>query len=172
MQKSINSQIAEARMSENPPHGPEGPPAPQPSKALGGLGTAIAVGLIILWLIGIVILWLRIDDDAHWAKMLVIFNSIEAVAFAAVGALLGVQVKRVEVAENAEKKAKADVVQEKNISSIGEDLAHNVLGERNHIFLNDETTAFHLNKMKTGTTRSVELAEQLLNARRAANRNV
>ncbi|MBR0939404.1 hypothetical protein [Bradyrhizobium jicamae] len=141
------------------------------SKSLGGTGTTVAIVLILIWLVGLGVLWFHLDDEAHWAKLLLIFNSVETGAFAAIGAILGVQVKRAENAEHAANKAKADMVQEKKISEIGSDLANSVLSEKDHIFQdkNDGGIAFHVNKAKTGDTRSIQLAQQLIDARRAAN---
>ena len=143
------------------------------SKVLGILGTAVALVLIVLWIIWIVVLWRHIDDDAHWANMLIIFHSIEAAAFAAVSALLGVQVKRAEGAEHAEKKAKTDLMREKKITDIGEDLSNKVLSEKGHqipLVLGAEMLNF--DKTRAEDTTSDELARHFLAARRAANRNV
>src|SRR5262245_2617281 len=126
-----------------------------PPKALGTLGTVVSIILIVLWIAGLCFLCLQIDDaEARWARILVIFHSIEAAAFAAAGALLGVQVKRVQAAEKAEKEAKTEAVKEKKISQLGERLASTVLVEKNHAPLALETE-HHLWKDKTGMPLSV-----------------
>ncbi|KJC62479.1 hypothetical protein UP10_04000 [Bradyrhizobium sp. LTSPM299] len=145
---------------------------PSLTKTLGPLETIVALLLIGLWVVGIVVLWFNLDNETHWAKYLLIFHSIEAAAFAGVGALLGVQVKRAEGAEKETKKAKTDLVQEKKITEIGDDLARSVMGEQDHIALGKETALLHLDKVRDGTANSVDLAKQFLAARRAANLNV
>jgi hypothetical protein len=110
------------------------------------------------------------DDEKHWPKILIMFNSIEAAAFAAVGALVGVQVKRAEAAANGEKKAKADLHQEKKINEIGEDLAHKVLSEKGDALDLGVTMTLNLDKTRSSSDTSVDLAKHFLAVRRAANR--
>lgn len=143
------------------------PAKDDPPKALGAMGTAMAIGLIVLWVGGLWFLWVHIDDtETKWARNLVIFHSIEAAAFAAAGALLGVQAKRVQAAEKAEKEAKTETAREKVISQLGERLASAVLVEKNHVPLSLETS-HPLWTDKAGMPRSVQLAQELLDTRRA-----
>lgn len=136
-------------------------------KMLGAVGTWAAGILIIVWLIAIVVLWNHVDDaDARWARLLLIFNSIETVAFAAVSALLGVQVKRAQVAEKGEKEAKKEVVQEKKVSQIGDRLASTVLAEKDFAPVPRQARSQFWQE-KTGTSASVQLAQELLDARHA-----
>jgi hypothetical protein len=138
-----------------------------PPKALGIAGTVVAIVLIGLWIVVLGLLWLHIDDaEARWARSLVLFHSVEAVAFAAAGALLGVQVKRAQAAEKSEKEAKTEAAKEKKISQLGERLASTVLIEKNHAPLTLETE-HHLFTNKTGMPLSVHLAQELLDARGA-----
>ncbi|WP_407776604.1 hypothetical protein [Actinophytocola sp.] len=61
---------------------------------------AVAVAVIAVWL-GFLI-WLVVDADADevtWSRLLVVLGSVEAVAFAAVGALFGTTVQRQRVAD-------------------------------------------------------------------------
>ena len=143
------------------------PPNEPPPKGLGTAATVVAIGLLLLWIAGLYLLWIHIDDpEARWARNLVLFHSLEAVAFAAAGALLGIQVKRVQTAEKAEKEAKTEAAKEKKISQLGERLATTVLVEKDHAPLVLETD-HHLRKEKTGMPMSVQVAQELLEAREA-----
>lgn len=136
-------------------------------KALGTLGTAIAVVLIALWVGGLAYLWQHLQDtEATWVRNLVIFHSIEAAAFAAAGALLGVHVNRVKESEKAAQDAKAETAKEKKISLIGERLASTVLVEKGHAPLTLDTD-HRLWQDKAGMPMSVEIAQELLDARSA-----
>ncbi|MDF0522854.1 hypothetical protein P0R31_37085 [Bradyrhizobium yuanmingense] len=138
-------------------------------KALGPVGTGVAVLLIAIWIIAVFALWNHVDDtDARWTRMLLIFNSVEAIAFAAVGALLGVQVKRAQTAEKGEKEAKKEAAQEKKVAQLGERLASSVLTERDFAPV-ARAAGSHFWQEKTGASPSVRLAQELLDARHAQN---
>ena len=57
---------------------------------------AVSLALIAAYLTGLVAQWLEADvsDDTVWARRDALFVGLEALAFAAVGAVLGVQVQR------------------------------------------------------------------------------
>jgi hypothetical protein len=69
-----------------------------------------AVVIILIWLY--VLYWLGssqiTQDELHWTRLTYLFNSLEAVAFAAAGALFGTQVQRTRV-EKAEQTAEKGV---------------------------------------------------------------
>jgi hypothetical protein len=70
---------------------------------LAGAALAVAVAVIVVWL-GLLV-WLLVEVNATevtWSRLLVVLGSVEAVAFAAAGALFGtaVQRQRVEAAES------------------------------------------------------------------------
>ncbi|MDH6142976.1 MULTISPECIES: hypothetical protein [Kitasatospora] len=67
--------------------------------SLAGVALVVAVAIVVVWL-GFLV-WLAIDTGASeitWSRLLVVLASVEAVAFAAIGALFGttVQKQRVE----------------------------------------------------------------------------
>ncbi|MFA1551860.1 hypothetical protein [Actinomadura chokoriensis] len=71
----------------------DGASSSAPSLTRPALGVAIAI--IVVWL-GL-LLWLAVDTSASevtWSRLLVVLGSVEAVAFAAVGALFGTAVQR------------------------------------------------------------------------------
>jgi hypothetical protein len=90
-----------AQPNANPPKGTN--PA-----TLSGNIQGFAILIILVWL-G-VLAWLGLyhikEEEIHWARLTFLFNSLEAVVFAAAGALFGTQVQRarVEKAENTAKK--------------------------------------------------------------------
>lgn len=73
---------------------------------LRGVPQWVAVGTLVLWFLGLV--WLGIFADnltaEAWTRRLALLNALQAVAFAAAGALFGVQVQAQRVA-NAETRA-------------------------------------------------------------------
>ncbi|MCX4984998.1 hypothetical protein [Streptomyces sp. NBC_00572] len=67
---------------------------------LAGTALVVAVTVIALW-IGL-LAWLAFNADASdvtWSRLLVVLGSVEAVAFAAIGALLGTTMQRQRVAD-------------------------------------------------------------------------
>jgi hypothetical protein len=70
------------------------------SPPLAGVALVVAVAVIVVWL-GLLI-WLAVSansSDIAWSRELVVLGSVEAVAFAAVGALFGTTVQRQRVAD-------------------------------------------------------------------------
>ncbi|MEL5955683.1 hypothetical protein AADR41_13060 [Streptomyces sp. CLV115] len=89
--------------------------AAAPGTPLVGTALVVAVTVITLWL-GL-LAWLAFNTDASevaWSRLLVVLGSVEAVAFAAIGALFGTTVQRQRVAdlaartETAESRANAN----------------------------------------------------------------
>ncbi|MFD5728606.1 MULTISPECIES: hypothetical protein [unclassified Streptomyces] len=69
---------------------------------LVGAALVVAVTVIVLWL-GL-LAWLAFHTDATevaWSRLLIVLGSVEAVAFAAIGALFGTTVQRQRVADLA-----------------------------------------------------------------------
>lgn len=69
---------------------------------LAGTALVVAITVITLWL-GL-LAWLAFNadaSDATWSRLLVLLGSVEAVAFAAIGALFGTTVQRQRVADLA-----------------------------------------------------------------------
>lgn len=83
------------------------PPASARALSGWGLGVAIAVLLAFAGFVIVMVTWTD-EDEVEWTRLAWIFSSIEAIAFAAAGALFGstVQRQRAETAEaNAKKNA-------------------------------------------------------------------
>jgi hypothetical protein len=67
----------------------------------------VAIVAILVWVVFLVIMLRASDsDETKWARMTYLFASVEAIAFAAAGALFGVSVQRERV-KSAEEKADA-----------------------------------------------------------------
>jgi hypothetical protein len=74
--------------------------APRSNPPLAGVALVVAVLVIAVWL-GLLI-WLVVDvngSEVAWSRQLVVLGSMEAIAFAAVGALFGTSVQRQRVAD-------------------------------------------------------------------------
>jgi uncharacterized membrane protein YcjF (UPF0283 family) len=77
------------------------------STTLTTVAVVVAVVLIAAYLIALFLQWLRIDlPDLAWARGLDLLGGLEALAFAAAGALFGTTVQR-QVTEKAEREASA-----------------------------------------------------------------
>ena len=80
-----------------------------PKKPLVGIPLVVALLAIVLWLGAMMWAYVEIDaQEPRWSRLILIFNSIQAVGFAAAGALFGttVQMPRVAAAEQRAEKAK------------------------------------------------------------------
>ncbi|HEY5855789.1 MAG TPA: hypothetical protein VIW24_17510 [Aldersonia sp.] len=72
---------------------------------LSGAPLAVAVVAVCIWIAFVLVMLLSSDTpDLQWTRLTFVFSSVEAVAFAAAGALFGVTVQRDRV-ERAEKQA-------------------------------------------------------------------
>jgi hypothetical protein len=84
-----------------PPTGaPSEPPAPPaaPAVVLGRLEKAIAVVLIALFVVFIVVL-IFLRASPHWDRLIFLFGGLEALVFAAAGALFGTGVQRAQTVQ-------------------------------------------------------------------------
>lgn len=83
-----------------PPAASEGSPAPSgaPTMVLGSLEKAIAVVLIALFVIFIVVL-VFLRASPHWDRLIFLFGGLEALVFAAAGALFGTGVQRAQTVQ-------------------------------------------------------------------------
>jgi hypothetical protein len=79
-----------------------------PRTGLSGVPLAVATGAICIWIAFTVMMLLWSDSpDLQWARLTFVFSSVEAIAFAAAGALFGVTVQRERV-KSAEDRAEAN----------------------------------------------------------------
>lgn len=75
---------------------------------LSGIPMVVAIGAVLVWVAFVVVMLIASDvDDLRWTRLTFVFASVEAIAFAAAGALFGVTVQRERV-EKAEAKAEAN----------------------------------------------------------------
>ena len=90
-------------------HGP-GEVEKRTTTGLAGIPLVVATAAIVIWAVFLVVmLWATDTDETQWARMTYVFASVEAIAFAAAGALFGVTVQRERVKaaeETAERNAR------------------------------------------------------------------
>src|SRR5262245_3036664 len=86
----------------------------QRRNGLGGTPMIVAVGAILVWVAFLIVMVFAADGtDLRWTRLSYVFGSVEAIAFAAAGALFGVTVQREQV-KKAEEKAEANQVDANN----------------------------------------------------------
>src|SRR4051812_14701834 len=103
---------------------------------ISGLPLYVAIAAIVLWAVFVVVMFLLSDSgETRWTRAVYIFGSVEAIAFAAAGALFGVTVQRERV-ERAEHRADTN---EKDAAS-GRALAAVNLADGGQIVDNDGTS--------------------------------
>jgi len=95
---------------------------------LKGAGVWAAFLVLAAWLA--LLTWLTAHTaipDSEWARLLVVFGSIESVAFAAAGALFGttIQGKRVQEAKQQAEKAEQQAAEERNAAKANAQAAVN-----------------------------------------------
>jgi hypothetical protein len=91
--------------------------------SLSGVPLVVAASTVVLWAIFVVLLVLSTDSsESRWLRLTFIFGSVQAIAFAAAGALFGVAVQENRV-RKAEKVAEANAKDAEN----GRALAINAL---------------------------------------------
>jgi hypothetical protein len=74
---------------------------------LSGVPMVVAILAVAIWAAFLVVMLLASDsEDKTWTRLTFVFGSVEAIAFAAAGALFGVSVQRERV-QKAEQKADA-----------------------------------------------------------------
>ena len=84
------------------------------SDRMSALTTIIAAALLIAYLVFIVLQWQQTSQDAmSWSRHQELLNGVEALAFAAAGALFGTTVQR-QVTNKAEDRAKKAEIQSDN----------------------------------------------------------
>jgi len=74
-------------------------------------GPALWTGIVVVaaWLIMVIFLAFHIgDQEVQWSRLVFLLSSIEAVAFAAAGALFGTQIQRQRVTDAKERAEKAE----------------------------------------------------------------
>lgn len=83
------------------------------------LAAALATIIVAMWLIIVVMMWLRIStaDETAWGRMASIMTAVQALAFAAAGALFGVKVE-----EKKTDKAKADAGEGGKLAKMVQDM--------------------------------------------------
>ncbi len=68
---------------------------------------AIVAGIVVLALFSVLVTYMILQtdtEDERWTRLVFLFGAVEAIVFAAAGAIFGTQVQRARV-ENAEKRA-------------------------------------------------------------------
>lgn len=87
-------------------------------KTMGAAGSAVAICVVTAWLAMLAWLAFSVDvDDRGWARMVTLLASIEAVAFAAAGALLGTTIQRGRVVDAKARAEKAEEAAEANAAA-------------------------------------------------------
>lgn len=82
--------------------------AQSPATGLAGVPLAVAAGTMGIWIAFVVLMLLWSDTpDLQWTRLTFVFSSVEAIAFAAAGALFGATVQRERV-KSAEERAEAN----------------------------------------------------------------
>ncbi len=79
----------------------------QTRSGLAGVPMAVAVVVVIAWVVFVIVLLLNLGaEEARWTRLTFVFASVQAVAFAGAGAIFGVSVQseRVKKAEASAKK--------------------------------------------------------------------
>ena len=70
-------------------------PRQQARSQLTGPPMVVAIGAILVWIAFVVVMLFAADSsDLRWTRLSFVFGSVEAIAFAAAGALFGVTVQR------------------------------------------------------------------------------
>ena len=124
---------------------------------LAGAPLAVAVLAILVWIVFVVVMLVASDaDETQWARMAYVFASVEAVAFAAAGALFGVTVQRDRV-KSAEEKADAHARDAAN----GRALAISAIADGGHLGGQDDAYAFGPGETQDLRQRHAELARTL-----------
>ena len=73
---------------------------------ISGVPMVVAIVAVAIWAVFLgIMLWATDTNETQWARMTYVFASVEAIAFAAAGALFGVTVQRERV-KSAEETAK------------------------------------------------------------------
>jgi len=135
-------------------------------RVLSNVGVWVGVGVIAVWL-GMLV-WLisqRGENEIIWSRLVFLLGSIEAVAFAAAGALFGTQVQRERVkdAKMSEAKAKEEAEASKDGELKGVTLAATVRAEAD---MADAKRSILSSDEGRGASRSLALADEILASKR------
>jgi NADH:ubiquinone oxidoreductase subunit 6 (subunit J) len=94
-----------------------------PARTVIGVPAVLAIVIVIMWLITLVIMMIKIGATTdEWSRWITIMTSLQALAFAAAGALWGVKVQ-----EKETEKAKGEAAKANKNSAEGKKLADMVL---------------------------------------------
>lgn len=86
------------------------------AQPLGAIATGVAIVLIVVYIVVLFVQWGSVDAaELEWSRRLTLFGGLEALAFAAAGAILGTTVQRqvVKKAEEQATDAKAEANEQK-----------------------------------------------------------
>jgi hypothetical protein len=105
---------------------------------ISGLPLYVAIGAVLVWIAFVVVMLLSSDaSETQWTRLTFVFASVEAIAFAAAGALFGVTVQRERV-EKAEQRAE----QNESEATAGRALATMALADEAQVIEQDRDSAF------------------------------
>lgn len=94
---------------------PTEPTTPPTRSKLSGLAVYVAVAALIAWLVFTVYLLFQVNsNELAWTRIAWVFASVEAIAFAAAGALFGTAVQRENVERADDRATTAEEVAESN----------------------------------------------------------
>ena len=94
---------------------PTEPTTPPTRSKLSGLAVYVAVAALIAWLVFTVYLLFQVNsNELAWTRIAWAFASVEAIAFAAAGALFGTAVQRENVERAEDRATTAEEVAESN----------------------------------------------------------
>ena len=84
-------------------------------RKLSGLALYVAIAALVAWLVFTVYLLFQVNsDELAWTRIAWVFASVEAIAFAAAGALFGTAVQRENVERAEDRATTAEEVAESN----------------------------------------------------------
>jgi hypothetical protein len=108
-------------MRDNADHSDGGDQDGETERAgISGVPMVVAVLAILVWIAFLAVMLLATDsNETQWARMTYVFASVEAIAFAAAGALFGVSVQRERV-KAAERKADGNAREAANGRALAE----------------------------------------------------
>lgn len=126
---------------------------PTPTGQLSGVPLVFAFSALALWLAAMIYLHFYeiAVDDRTWQRAIFLFHSVEAVAFAAAGAVLGREVHRANEAEKRATKAEGD-------ADVGKQVAQAVKTEASMLSRDPSKRALWAD----GESESLRLARKLL----------
>jgi hypothetical protein len=121
--------------------------------AITGILVLVAFGAMVIYMVGHLS-----DDERSWSRLVYVYGSVEAIVFAAAGALFGTQVQRSQTqraearADQAEQKADAHV----QVAARGQALAQTLKAERRS--LGPDVSRFRFSERAAGSPQEAEAA--------------